>query len=106
MTVIKLDPKFAELVRLGLKTSTVRSGYREYPLCEAMMDCGEEGQLPVEIVEIEHLDFGHLDGLDAFDDGFESLEELQQVLLSFYPDLKPSSDVSIIRFKLLAGGEE
>ena len=86
---LKLDPNLADDVVSGIKTMTVRAGYRDYKLgnTEFEIDSNWNSEtLPIFIHKIEEVFYSTLDA------------EYQETLLEYYPDLQPQSVVTIVRF--------
>ncbi len=100
MNEIKIAEKYVPLIRSGRKLTTIRAGKRDYKLGPAVLIAPDSGNTNIEITDISFEQYGLLDSGDAISDGFSSLEELREGLLQFYPDLKPSSFVTIVYFVL------
>jgi uncharacterized protein YqfB (UPF0267 family) len=98
LTKIALAPEFHDLVKDGTKTQTIRYGRRDYPLGDAVFE-GEYMPTNIEITELVYKKFKNLTFEDAELDGFNTLEELQTVLLDFYPDTGPDTDITLVKFK-------
>ncbi len=100
MTILPLAKRFLPLVRSGAKTSTIRKGVRPWtPGPAVIVSSGQRVQ--VRITNIRFACLSSLTEADAIKDGFESLTELLQTLVSFYPDLLPSDEVTIASFRTL-----
>ena len=94
-----LKSDFIPLVRSGAKRSTIRAGRRRAKLGPAEI-VSDGVRIPVRLTEIEYKAFTSLTDKDAITDGLASRDELQRILLSFYPDLNDDDTVTIIHFEL------
>jgi hypothetical protein len=96
---IPLASDLIPLVLNGQKTSTVRIGTRNYLPGPALIVSGGS-QIPVNITDVEFTKFGDLDQAVAKAEGYDTLAELLDVILRFYPTATNDADVTIVRFKL------
>jgi hypothetical protein len=94
---IPLHHRFMPLVREGKKRSTVRRGVRKIDSKLADFVAGSD-RVRVLVTGLEVKAFDELSLTDAQRDGFETLAELQNALLGFYPNMLPSDAVTIIAF--------
>jgi hypothetical protein len=94
---LPLKREFMELVRRGVKRSTVRAGARNVALGQTQLVSGND-RIAVAVTGVERKTFADLDDVDAATDGFESVAALRSALLHFYPDLKETSQVTIVHF--------
>lgn len=99
MYTIPLKREYLPAVRASAKTTTVRAGKRSFPVGRAAIVCGPE-EIPIEITDVRCCRYQDLSEGDAIKDGFTSLADLQDALKRFYPDLRPSSDITIVDFHL------
>lgn len=97
--IIALSPEFYKLILNKKKTTTIRSGHRDYPLGDAILNWGEDYSR-ITISKIEYKPFKELTQQEAESDGFLTLDELKKTLLRFYPSLLPDSEVSVIYFNI------
>lgn len=89
--------KFLDLINESIKTTTVRSGVRNYvPGLYDMYNPDKTIHMYVNITGTEYKTFGELDDGVAKTDGFADAAELKNELLSFYPDLTDDSPVTVV----------
>lgn len=84
----------------GAKTSTIRLRTNLKVGDEAYLVVGGETIGVARITRIDRKRVSDLTNLDAVKDGFGSLSELLKALRKHYKSIKPSTIISIIRFKL------
>jgi len=99
MQEIKLDPKYADLVKSGRKTQTIRFGKRDYKLEPSQFKAGNE-HISILITNVDFVPVRKLDVMDAKMDGFDSLNELTSALKKHYPHITENSWVTVISFDL------
>jgi hypothetical protein len=96
-----LAPQYHKLVLNRTKTSTVRLGHVTFADANLTFTFEKKSAIQVEIQEVIHGKcLKDLTEIDAEKDGFESLSNLKQALLSFYPSITGNSEVTIVCFKL------
>ena len=78
----------------GQKVQTIRYGRRDYPIGEAVFE-GSWTPAPIDIKELVYKTYKDLTEEDAELDGFESLKELQDTLLKFYPQIEADSELNL-----------
>jgi cytidine deaminase len=98
---IGLKPAFFALVENGSKRSTIRAGAKSNVVGPATL-VGGDFAVPVEITSVEIKRFADLTDVDAERDGFATLAELKEVLVTFYPSLGEDDPVSILHFSKAA----
>lgn len=76
----------------------MRRGRREYRLGQSILRAGPR-DVPIEIRDVRHCKLRDLTHEDARRDGFSSLEELQRALFSFYPELLPDDELTLVDFE-------
>jgi|ERR1019366_1326751 hypothetical protein len=95
---IALSSAMGDLVKIGDKEITIREGKRDYPLGPAVFTIEDGSELSINITSVDHITVNQLTYLDAIADGFENAADLRKGLLHLYPDLTPSSEVTVIYF--------
>ena len=98
---IGLKPAFFPLVESGAKRSTIRAGAKPGLVGPAILVGGDQS-VPILVTDVEVKSFDELTESDAHLDGFDSLSDLKNVLIGFYPDLSGDDAVSILHFKTAA----
>lgn len=99
--------KFFPMIRDGRKTTTVRSGVRNYNIGECLaLDPEQVKGFVINIKTLQVSTYGELNEEIAKTDGFESLSELKYELRTFYPELVNSSYVTIVSFEYVRELEE
>ncbi len=96
-TIIQLNDRYLTDFIEGRKKSTIRRGRREYPFGECILQSSSRGVSAI----IENIRYCRLEDLtddDAIIDGFKSKNALLQTLFTFYTDLKPDDEMSIVYF--------
>lgn len=92
--------KFIDMIDEGKKTTTVRRGIRDYaPGLYSLYNPAKSVHGFVWIDGVTPTTFGELTEEVALTDGFNSLEELKNELLSFYPELTDDSEVTIVKIR-------
>lgn len=92
--------KFLDMIDEGKKTTTVRRGVREYaPGVYDLYNPAKSVHGFIHITGTEVTKFGMLTDEVAKTDGFESVEELKNELLSFYPELTDDDPVTIVHIE-------
>ena len=88
----------------GEKCITIREGHRDYRLGPVMLCCHlEPWAVMADIISVRHTTFGGLRMDEIHDDGCAKQQDLFDLLLRFYPELKPHSDVTVIRWEKVRG---
>lgn len=89
--------KFIDMIDDGVKTTTVRSGVRNYePGTYDLYNPAKSVHGYVKIKGTSVIMFGQLTDEIAKTDGFSSVNELKNELLRFYPYLKLSDPVTVV----------
>lgn len=99
MPVMLIKKSLLDLIKNGRKTTTIRLGRRKVKTGALTFLCGRE-TLKVQVTRVEYKSVDQLSQVDAQRDGFASLEGLIGVLRSFYPDMEPASEVTLVHFEL------
>jgi hypothetical protein len=100
MTIVPLARRFLPLVLSGQKNSTIRKGVRRWAVGPAVI-ASEGVRVKARITDIRVKTLADLTDEDAVRDGFQSLPQLRQALLEFYPSLSPSDKVTIASFRIV-----
>jgi ABC-type ATPase with predicted acetyltransferase domain len=87
-------------LRSGAKRTTIRKGRFDIPRGPLILQSGRE-EMCVHVTHTRHCRFDELTHDDALGEGLADLDELRAALLLHYPDLKPRSLLTIIRFRPL-----
>lgn len=98
---IRLKSAFFPLVESGMKRSTIRAGAKPGLVGPAVL-VGGDRSVSILVTDVEVKSFDELTESDAQLDGFETLTELKNVLIGFYPDLGGDDAVSILHFNTAA----
>lgn len=100
MQVLKLADDLFGPLREGKKLTTIRKGRRDVLLGALRFDGAEDESL-TEVVNVTSVTFTTLAGVakevlwsDGFDDHDDALEQMKR----FYPDIKLSTEVTVIDF--------
>jgi hypothetical protein len=99
LTRIELSEEYLSAIISGQKISTIRKGIRDIPSGPAIIDCNQS-IIPISIIKTKVVTMESLSMNDTRDDGFDSINELKQALLRFYPNLYPSQPLTKIEFHL------
>jgi hypothetical protein len=99
MPVMLIKKSLVDLIKNGRKTTTIRLGRRKVKTGALTFLSGRD-TLKVEVTRVEYKSVERLSQVDAQRDGFSSLEDLIRVLRSFYPDMEPGSEVTLVHFEL------
>jgi hypothetical protein len=88
------------LLKEGKKRCTVRIGMIDVSGTDLFMTDGNE-RVKIRVSEVDNRKvYRELSNQDAFDEGFESLEELQKDLSKYYGKIDPEQPVTVIRFEM------
>ncbi len=98
--------EYVNAILKGEKTTTIRLGIVIPRHREVIIHGGGKVIGKAIIEEVRHKKVKDLSYEDAILDGFSSKEELIRELKKVYPDLKRSSYVTIIKFRLIEKAEE
>jgi len=99
MLVIPLATDFLQKVLDREKTSTIRFGKRPYPIGLGVLKAGNK-TISIEIENTRFCSASDLTDRDAQKDGFADLEELNQQLKRFYPEITPADLVTVVDFRV------
>ena len=99
MPQIHFHQDFYLPIKKGTKTQTARIDEPVYPLGKAEAIFSDGRSLPIEITKISHKCFNKLSLEEVRKDGFDSKQELWEVLLGFYPNLSKSDLLMLIEFR-------
>lgn len=81
----------------GQKRATIRRGKKD----DVSLGPATIGtNTPIVITDISYKLFSELTLTDAQHDGYDNVNELQQALYNFYPDIQPNEYVTLISFEL------
>ena len=97
---LELATRYFPWVRNGTKTLTVRRGHLEYPVGPASFHDEEGNSCAIDILEVRYSTFKDLQEGHARADGFRDLKELKEALLTHYPNIIESDEVTMIRFRV------
>ncbi len=98
--VIRFRPEYLDRVLSGSKRVTVRLGIVRPRFGEVLITCGN---LVYGVGEIESFEIYRIDQLPeniVREEGFKSKSELLNALRQLYPEIKDTSFVTVIRFKV------
>lgn len=99
---IKISRSDMSLLQMGKKKCTVRLGIIEVSGSDLVMTDGHQ-HVKIRISEVDNRRvYRELRNQDALDEGFSSLEELQNDLRTYYGKIDPEQPVTIIRFETAA----
>ena len=99
---LKLADDLFQSVRSGKKRCTVRNGRRDVPLGEAVLEAtdGGEGDIHINIDSVSYTTLSNVPVDVCEQDGAANPKELLSLMRRFYPDILPSSEVTILRFEV------
>lgn len=101
-----LKREYAELVLSGVKRATIRLGVVKPKKRFVLLHSGGRVLAELEITGVEVKRVAELTDEDAELDGFQSKKQLLESLKRIYGDVKPSDEVTIIKFRVLRRIEE
>ena len=96
MNDIAIDPKYTPQILSGRKTTTVRSGRRDYQLVP-----GTLGEFDIMILEVAYSSL-ELALRHHKTDGFEHPMHMVDALREFYPDLSLDDEVTTVTFGVVS----
>lgn len=97
---IKISPSDMSLLKNGKKRCTVRLGVIEVVGTDIFMTDGKQ-RVKIQISGVDNQRvYRELSDQDAWDEGFSSLEELQQDLKTYYGNIDPEQPITVIRFEV------
>ncbi len=99
MTRVHFHESFYQDIKRGIKIQTARIDEPHYPLGNAMADFSDGSSLPIEITGVKFKTIDQMNSDEIKKDGFDSKEELWNVLLGFYPNLKENDSLMLIEFR-------
>ncbi len=94
---LKLAPQYTQNILLKKKCTTIRKGRRKIK-CGPLILSTEKDSILVCVTGVQYKKLSNLNESEAIDDGYESIQDLKQDLQKFYPNLKDSNFVTIIKF--------
>ncbi len=99
---IIFNDRYMPMLISGKKTTTVRAGIRDYPpgYYNAFND-NKSKCILIRVVKTEITKFGLLDDSLASTDGYDSIDQLKEELLQFYPDLIDDSPMTTVVFEVV-----
>jgi len=97
LTVITIAEEFVDPILRGRKVTTIRRGFRKYPIGPGVMRSGAF-DIPVDITDVQFKTFHDLTQADAIRDGLSTIEALKSTLYRFYPDLSGNDTFTIVEF--------
>lgn len=96
---IKISRSDMTLLRAGRKRCTIRLGKATVATSEILMTDGRKS-VPVKILKVDNARcFKEISPQDAFDEGFDSREELIQDLRQYYPHTRDTDPITVIYFE-------
>jgi len=102
MKSIDMAERYKDKVLSGKKKMTIRMGRRAFKKGEVVeLTCGGEHLGFAIITDVIYVRFSDLSDEDAYNDGFSSRDELIRELSSIYGDIKGSTIMTKIKFKLI-----
>ncbi len=106
--VMRLDEKYFEQVRSGMKTTTIRTKVRRFPpRCRLVLRSVSTGaEIHAIVLGTRVCSFGEITALEARRDGFRSKKSLRQDLIGFYPDLTNETIMTVIEFQLVVARDD
>jgi hypothetical protein len=100
---ILFAPQYHRAIDSGKKVITIREGHRDYRLGFTIACCHHAKWARSIIVRsVTHTTLDAVQPVDLIEDGFSNHGQALEALRCFYPDLTPSSPVTIIRWQLPA----
>lgn len=96
-----LDDQFFRGVLEGSITATIRIGDRPAELGRLTFMAARGGYLPllVNINQIIPVTYAGINDVDARLSGFTDAEDARRALLEFYPLIRPSTPMTVLRFE-------
>ena len=96
---MRLLPEYINAIREGNKTTTIRIGKRGVPTSELIFESNSDS-IKVYVLSVHYRKFNELTEKDAQQDGFNTLQELETALYAFYPNIRPNTTFTVIKFKV------
>ena len=101
---LKLAEDLFDQLLLGEKHSTIRVGKRDIVPGPILFESAEVGRMTNSVVEdVYTKKVGDLHIMEARDEGYETVDQLVQVLRRFYPDLTDETDITVVLLELPYG---
>lgn len=100
MNVLKLRKEMFPLIYSGKKTCTSRQGIRNFTLYDKLIFVAtEDSSISTDVIvtDIKHCKFSELTEEEAIKEGYESLEELKEVLKKIY-DISKDDNFTLVEF--------
>lgn len=94
---LRIASEFIPDILAGRKRSTIRKGRRTIPTGLLVLKT-ENVMITVNVIRTKCCHLKSLTEEEAREDGFDTLNSLQTTLRKFYPDIAPTSWVTVIRF--------
>lgn len=102
LNVLKLRKEMFPAIYSGKKTCTSRQGTRNFtPQDKLVFAATEDDSISVDVIitNVRHCKFDELTEEEAIKEGYESLEELKEVLGQIY-DISKDNNFTLIEFML------
>ena len=96
---MRLLPEYINAIREGNKTTTIRIGKHGVSTSELIFESNSDS-IKVNVLSVYYRKFNELTETDAQRDGFDNLHELETALYAFYPNIKPNTTFTVIKFKV------
>lgn len=100
MNVLKLRKEMFPLIYSGKKTCTSRQGIRDFTLYDKLIFVAtEDSSISTDVIvtDIKYCKFSELTKEEAIKEGYESLEELKEVLKKIY-DISKDDNFTLVEF--------
>ena len=100
MKRINFDKRYALLIALGIKQTTIRNKRKAEVGEKVMLTVNDDTFAEAHVTDIELVTMRKLTDRHAQSDGFESIKSLKKALKKYYPELSEDDDVYIIHFRV------
>lgn len=102
---LRILPGFLDSIYENKKTTTIRKGRKMIQPGILLFET-DDSCLLVNVTNVKYKRFFEFTEVDAQNDGFMSLKELQQVIKKIYPNIRDKSMMTIISFQLPFGASK
>lgn len=100
--IIQIKPGSGPEVISGEKVLTIQKGRKLYELGDAiLLDPNDNTTINVEILRVAYCQLKNIPLVDLVLHGEKKWQDLLEYLKRYYPDIKKSSTITIIRYKYI-----
>lgn len=96
--MIPMNDKYYNKIYKGEKVQTIRNGRRNIDLGRNTLVFDDKPNMDIIVQSITYKWYGNISQREVELDGFETKKELMEELVSYYPNLRMTSEMSLIKF--------